>query len=260
MSRQNDVDRRTEAIVAGVRTYGRGMIKLVTFLKRKPELTRPGFAERWLTIHAPMAAVFPGLRGYMLSFPVDPEPAEPSADGVAQLWFDSEEAAQESYATDIGRSGSKDASGNLTRRQHLFASERWINAPASLERLPFKLLIAGKRRAGLNRAAFAQVWEAAAQNAVAPQIRGSALRVCVDRRGKMLNSGTSGNLGLVDGEPVHDGLIEVWSSTLSELEQLVSMKAALCNGLTDLADGLEVLGMREAIIVKPPAPAYGMES
>lgn len=236
------------------------MIKLVTFLKRKPELTRPGFAERWLTIHAPMAAVFPGLRGYMLSFPVDPEPAEPTADGVAQLWFDSEEAAQESYATDIGRSGSKDASGNLTRRQHLFASERWINAPPSLEKLPFKLLIAGKRRAGLDRSAFADAWEEAARRAVAPLVEGRALRVCVDRRGKMLNSGTSGSLGLVDGEPVHDGLIEIWSPTAGDLERIAGMKSALCGGLNGVADGLEVLAMRENIIVKPPAPAYGTES
>jgi uncharacterized protein (TIGR02118 family) len=236
------------------------MIKLVTFLKRKPELTRPGFAERWLTVHAPMAAVFPGLRGYMLSFPIDPEPAEPSADGVAQLWFDTEEAAQESYASEIGRSGSKDASGNLTRRQHLFASERWIHAPTSLENLPFKLLIAGKRRTGLDRTAFAGLWEAAAQNAVAPLIGRAALRVCVDRRGKMLNSGTSGDLGLVDGEPVHDGLIEIWSPIVTDLQRLATLKSALCDGLTGVADGLEVLAMREAIIVKPPAPAYGTES
>jgi uncharacterized protein (TIGR02118 family) len=236
------------------------MIKLVTFLKRKPELTRPGFAERWLTVHAPMAAVFPGLRGYMLSFPVDPEPAEPSADGVAQLWFDSEEAAQQSYATDVGRSGSKDASGNLLRRQHLFASERWINAPASLSNLPFKLLIAGKRRGGLDRAQFAAHWEAAAENAIGPQIEGMPLRVCVDRRGKMLNSGTSGDLDLVDGEPVHDGLIEIWGQTANDLERLAAMKSALCDGLTGLADGLEMLAMQEAVVVKPPAPAYGMES
>lgn len=239
---------------------GRGMIKLVTFLKRKPPLTRPGFADRWLTVHAPMAAVFPGLRGYMLSFPVAPEAEEPSADGVAQLWFDSEEAAQESYATDIGRSGSKDASGNLTRRQHLFASERWIAAPRSLHDLPYKLLVAGKRLPGVERSVFASAWETAAETRIAPLIQGRALRVCADRRGKMLNSGTSGMLGLVDGEPVHDGLIEIWCEGPTDLTRLAEKTPGIERSLEGVATGLEILAMRENVIVKPPAPAYGTEN
>jgi uncharacterized protein (TIGR02118 family) len=239
---------------------GCGMIKLVTFLKRKPPLTRPGFAERWLTIHAPMAAVFPGLRGYMLSFPVAAEAEEPSADGVAQLWFDSEEAAQESYATDIGRSGSKDASGNLTRREHLFASERWISAPASLGNLPYKLLVAGKRLSGVERSDFASRWEEAGESRIAPLVEGRALRVCVDRRGKMLNSGTSGALGLVDGEPVHDGLIEIWCEGPTDLTRLAEKTSAIERALEGVATGLEILAMRENVIVKPPAPAYGTEN
>ena len=58
------------------------MIKLVTFQKRANSLTRSEFEHRWQTIHGPMAAQFPGLRGYMLGFSIEPD--EPQADGIAQ--------------------------------------------------------------------------------------------------------------------------------------------------------------------------------
>lgn len=234
------------------------MIKLVTFLKRRPELTRDQFADRWLTVHAPLAAVFPGLRGYMLSFPIAPPDAEPSADGIAQLWFDSEEAAQASYGSDVGRAGSRDASGNLSRRQHLFASERWIVPAATLAEHPFKLLLAGKRLDGVSRDAFVTVWEAAAVE-LADAVAGAPVRVCVDRRGKMLNSGTSGTLDLVDGEPVHDGLIEIWARSQGEITGLEQRTDELQRPLLGIGTGLEVLATRERVIVKPPPPAYGQQ-
>ena len=115
------------------------MIKLLTFLKRREPMTPAELKTRWLTIHAPIALEFPGLRGYMLSFPVVTEP-EPAADAVAQLWFDSREACQESYATDIGRNGSADANAYLSRRQHMLASEDWLACERSLEPTELELL------------------------------------------------------------------------------------------------------------------------
>jgi len=234
------------------------MIKLVTFLKRKPPLDRIGFATRWLTVHAPMAAVFPGLRGYMLGFPIDPEESEPSADGVAQLWFDTEEAAQASYATEVGRSGSKDASGNLTRREHLFVSEKWISPAGSLAGLPFKLLIAGKRRSGLAREAFANDWEKAAQE-LARAFPERSIRVCADRRGKMLSSASEGPLTLRDAEPPHDGLIEIWCPTQESLQALLHQRALIERTIETLIVQTEILGLREHVVTLPPQPAYGMD-
>ncbi len=233
------------------------VIKLVTFLKRREGLTRPQFEERWLTIHAPMAAVFPGLRGYMLSFPVWPPHEEPSADGVAQLWFDSEEATQESYATDIGRQGSKDAASNLSRRQHLFASEEWIEPTASLADHPWKLLVACKRLPPLDRAAFVEAWRDATRQVARDLFPGLPSRTCVDRRGKILNSSPDGSLGLIDAEPVHDGMFEVWAQSEASVIELASRIAALPASLLAIGAGFEVLPMKENVIVKPPAPAYG---
>lgn len=234
------------------------MIKLVTFLKRRWPLDRTGFETRWLTVHAPMAAVFPGLRGYMLGFPVDPQATEPSADGVAQLWFDTEEAAQASYATDIGRLGSKDASGNLTRREHLFVSEQWIRPVGLLTEQPFKLLVAGKRRSLVSREAFNAGWEQSARE-LAAAFPGHGVRVCVDRRGKMLSSASEGPLTLRDAEPPHDGLIEIWCRSLDDLQSLQGQLPVVERAIAAHVITKEILGLREHVVVKPPRPAYGME-
>ncbi len=234
------------------------VIKLVTFLKRREGLTRPEFEQRWLTVHAPMAAVFQGLRGYMLSFPVQPADEEPSADGVAQLWFDSEEATQESYSTDVGRSGSRDAASNLSRRQHLFASEQWIVAPPSLAGFPFKLLVACRRLPPLDRPAFLDAWDAAARQVARDVFPGLPSRVCFDRRGKVLNSSPGGQLALIDADAVHDGMLEVWTDSETSVIELATRLEALPASLLAIGAGFEILPMKENVIVMPPSPAYGI--
>ncbi len=190
------------------------MIKLVTFQKRVPALTRPMFEDRWLTIHAPMAARFPGLRSYMLAYSI--EPGEPPADGVAQLWFDSRPAAQESYASEIGRDGSRDASAYLARREHMLASEAW-----RLGRMPdgmrHKLLICAKRQQGQSRADFAAWWMGDGTAVVAGLAADAPARLSVDEAGLLLNSASSGQLGLIEGEGVHDGMLEQWFATETAL-------------------------------------------
>jgi len=234
------------------------VIKLVTFLKRRDGLTRPAFEARWRDVHAPLAAIFPGLRGYMLSFPILPDPEEPSADGVAQLWFDSAEACQASYASEIGRSGSKDAAANLRRRQHLFASEDWIRPPRSLAPYPCKLLIAAKRRPDLDRAAFVAAWDAASRRVAARITPDLPSRVCSDRCGKILNSAPDGALGLIDAEPVHDGLFEIWTADAAALSQVMARLSPRPDEFAGLVQEVEILALREHVIVLPQAPAYGV--
>jgi uncharacterized protein (TIGR02118 family) len=183
------------------------MIKLVTFQKRVPALTRSEFEQRWLTVHGPMAALFPGLRGYMLGFSL--EDGEPPADGVAQLWFDSRLACQESYATEIGRSGSRDASAYLARREHLLASETWLTAPVP-NAFRHKLLICAKRAEGQGRADFVAWWRAEGTEALREVAGAPWARLSVDEAGQLLNSRSDGPLGLAEGEGVHDGLLEQW--------------------------------------------------
>lgn len=231
------------------------MIKLVTYQKRAAGMTRPEFENRWRTIHGPMAAQFPNLRGYMLGFSV--EPGEPPADGIAQLWFDSREACQESYASDIGRKGSADAIQYLGRREHMLISEKWLLNGGSLGKTPFKLVISGKRPSGQSRLEFCQWWPEFLPQ-LAQETGAHSARICVDEAGHLLNSKTEGSLSLINGEGVYDGMIEAWFSNSDDLSGAISFvrskhKAALESELSKY----ELGALSEEIVVRPPAEIYG---
>lgn len=232
------------------------MIKLVTFQKRAEGLTRPEFEWRWRTIHGPIAARFPGLVGYMLGFSL--EPGEPPADGVAQLWFASRESCQQSYASEIGRNGSADAIKYLARREHLLASEQWRSGRGALASTPFKLVISAKRKAGQSRAEFLRWWPDVLPE-LGPSTGAQHVRVAVDDAGLLLNSKTTGVLGLVVGEAVHDGMLELWYPDRPSLEAAAGLARDQAAALRDDVARLEISCLAEHVVVRPPAPAYGQE-
>ena len=235
------------------------MIKLVTFLKRRPDLTRRQFKQRWLTVHAPIASKFPGLRGYMLGFSLEVE--EPRADGVAQLWFDIREAAQASYASDIGRNGSADANAYLARREHLLVSEEWVSRTAPLVDTPFKLLVAAKRRPDQSRDEFVTSWQEFARGPVGEICSTSQVRLSVDEAGQLLNSRTTGALDLIEGEAVFDGLLELWFASEEALRSgFDSFLLNVRDDLTRRVSSLELALLEEYVVVTPPDSVYGLET
>jgi uncharacterized protein (TIGR02118 family) len=67
------------------------MIKTLTFLRRKPGISKEEFLRHWLEIHGPLAArVVPGLRKYVQSHPVPGFEAD--IDGIVELWWDDVES------------------------------------------------------------------------------------------------------------------------------------------------------------------------
>ena len=69
------------------------MIKSLTFIKRKPGLSREEFLTYWIEKHGPLAAkVVPGLRKYVQCHPV--AGFESDIDGIVELWWDSPESFQ----------------------------------------------------------------------------------------------------------------------------------------------------------------------
>jgi uncharacterized protein (TIGR02118 family) len=67
------------------------MIKSLTFLKKKPGLTREEFLRYWKEKHGPLAAkVVPGLRRYVQCHPLPGFESE--IDGIVELWWDNIEA------------------------------------------------------------------------------------------------------------------------------------------------------------------------
>jgi len=78
-------------------------VKGVSFLNRRPGLSVDEFQHHWREVHAPLAALLPGLRRYVQSQTRRSAYAggrEPAYDGMALTWFDSREAALRAGTTD----------------------------------------------------------------------------------------------------------------------------------------------------------------
>ena len=74
------------------------MFKAIILLKKKEEVSSEEFKNWWIGEHAKLAIQLPGLK--KLCF--NPAKDENSLyDGVAELWFDSEESFSEAYKTEL---------------------------------------------------------------------------------------------------------------------------------------------------------------
>ena len=96
------------------------MFKAMILLKKKEHLSQREFRNWWLGEHSKLATQLPGLR--KLCF--NPVKGESSLyDGVAELWFDSEESFTEAYQTDLGKAVAADSFAHVDRRDRLFVEE-----------------------------------------------------------------------------------------------------------------------------------------
>jgi uncharacterized protein (TIGR02118 family) len=70
------------------------MVKVLTFLKRKPDLAVEEFQRYWLTRHPDAVLRLPGIRRYVQSHTLASTYAkgEPVWDGIAEVWADDTEA------------------------------------------------------------------------------------------------------------------------------------------------------------------------
>lgn len=106
------------------------MIKLIALLKRKPGLSREAFGHRWLQEHTKLSGKLPGLRGYRINIATAYQPegigAEPLYDGTAELWWDSVEAMEASFASDIGVAAGADADEFCEVRIHIYTEEHFV--------------------------------------------------------------------------------------------------------------------------------------
>lgn len=72
------------------------MIKRVSLVWKRPELTRAQFGALWVGEHVHVARQLPGLREYVIDFAT--EPAENCPDGIATLRFDDQRALEAAFA------------------------------------------------------------------------------------------------------------------------------------------------------------------
>ena len=74
------------------------MIKRVSLVRRRPDLSRDDFVAYWLGPHAEIAREMPGAIAYMVNIVRDPEVA--GWDGFAEVWFESVEVAEAAFASE----------------------------------------------------------------------------------------------------------------------------------------------------------------
>jgi len=98
---------RGSRIISG---RGRGMIKAIYFIKRKPGWTLEAFHEYWLKDHAAVVLRMPGLVKYVQSHTMDSgyRKHEPIYDGIAELWYESIDDLRKIAGTEISREGLAD--------------------------------------------------------------------------------------------------------------------------------------------------------
>jgi len=72
------------------------MVKRISLVWKRPELSREEFRRLWLGEHVSCAKRLRGLREYVIDFVTDGLPEAPS--GIATLRFDSREALEAAFA------------------------------------------------------------------------------------------------------------------------------------------------------------------
>ncbi|MSO77257.1 MAG: EthD family reductase [Alphaproteobacteria bacterium] len=130
------------------------MIRLMSFLKRRADLDRPAFFRWWLGDHRKLVVKIPNIRRYTISHATDTE--DGPFDGLAELWFESAEAARAAFATPAGQAGRADAEAHVSRMERLPVVEYPCLDKGTSPR--FKLVAALKRRADMDRPAFKSWW------------------------------------------------------------------------------------------------------
>lgn len=76
------------------------MIKRVSLVRRLPELTPAEFVAHWSGAHVEIVRQLPGVRGIRLGVVKTWNPAQSAWDGIGEVWFDSQEAADAAFAVE----------------------------------------------------------------------------------------------------------------------------------------------------------------
>ena len=95
-------------------------MKAIILLTRRDGDTPEDFRHWWLEEHAPLARRLPGLQKLVFNLVEGDQPY----DGVSELWFDSQEAFEAAYASEIGQQVAADSLAHVGARVRLIVDER----------------------------------------------------------------------------------------------------------------------------------------
>lgn len=109
------------------------MFKAIILLTRGADQSPDDFRRWWLEEHAPLARQLPGVRKITFNLvapALNPDATGLPYDGVSELWFDTREAFDSAYATDIGKAVASDSLNHVSGRLRLFVWEHDLVAEA----------------------------------------------------------------------------------------------------------------------------------
>jgi uncharacterized protein (TIGR02118 family) len=108
------------------------VLKSVSLLTRRPELTHEQFVKHWVEIHAPLAHAVPGLRRYVQSHIIgertrpDIPSTELEVDGIAETWYDDRAAMERAAASPEGKALHADGALFIGRIKTFITEEKTI--------------------------------------------------------------------------------------------------------------------------------------
>jgi uncharacterized protein (TIGR02118 family) len=101
------------------------MLKVISLLKRKEDMSFEEFRKWALVDHPPLGKKLPGIRKYRMSVLLEDNPELP-CDAVSEFWFDDDAARQAAFATEAGKAAGADAAAHCSSRTHLLTEEKVI--------------------------------------------------------------------------------------------------------------------------------------
>jgi len=101
-------------------TSNKPMTKIVFLVKKHPDLSRAEYQRYSTEIHSPIVMRLPGLQKYTVNYvlPANPEEKVPY-DGMVELWFESSEALQKAFASEVFQEASADLPNFLDTTQQM---------------------------------------------------------------------------------------------------------------------------------------------
>ena len=99
------------------------MIKVMSLMKRKDRMAFEEFRHWILVDHVEFARKIPGMRKYISNVLRTENPDAPF-DGVSEMYFDSEQAMADAFATDAGKAAGGDAAAHCSNRFRMVCEEK----------------------------------------------------------------------------------------------------------------------------------------
>ena len=101
------------------------MLKVISLLKRKDDLSLDEFRQWALEEHPELGKKLPGIRHYRMNVVRADDPDLPYH-AVSEFWFDNDEARVAAFATPQGKAAAEDAAAHCSSRVHLLSEEKVI--------------------------------------------------------------------------------------------------------------------------------------